>query len=147
METLLFYIAEYLFYPVFLLGIFDAYRRKRLRVFLVSFFVSLALATVLKLAIGGARPFEQAGLTSLYPKEGQTFPSRHTALLTTMLAVSYGSNWGFFLTAVVTGLTIFLRVYLKLHWVGDIIGGVLVGLIAYGCGAIFERFIIKTKLR
>lgn len=73
---------------------------------------------------------------------GYSFPSGHTSR-TTFLAFLFSNEYGKkYIWVFITGLVIFSRLYLKVHYLTDVLGGLLVGGIAY---YLVERFELGEK--
>ncbi|MFQ5553714.1 MAG: phosphatase PAP2 family protein, partial [Thermoplasmata archaeon] len=103
---------------------------KRLGLFLiVLLLVSGTLNAVLKAFFGLPRP--PAGLhKTVPPLTGNGFPSGHaqtsTAFWSAIALISRG--WWILLAVAMITLVAFSRVYLGVHFVGDVLGGVAIGL-------------------
>ena len=97
------------------------------------------LANGLKLAIGRARPHENAGPNSVKPFSGsRSFPSGHA---TTVFAFS--TPWIFFYPGIASGAlfalglgTAVARMADQYHWFSDVLGGALIG---FGVGYLLSR--------
>lgn len=88
------------------------------------------------------RPFAFSGLKELLFEQPQkSFPSDHAAvLLFISLALFYyrQKSWAWIFLAI-TLLSSLARVTVGFHWVGDIVGGWLIGAIGFGLLVIFDR--------
>lgn len=77
------------------------------------------------------RPFEALGLESLLTVNDPAFPSAHAAFFFTLAFVLFLFNrrwgWAFASLALVNGIA---RVFSGVHWLSDILGGLLVALAA-----------------
>jgi membrane-associated phospholipid phosphatase len=94
-------------------------------------------ATVLKYAVGRARPDSGLGTTSFDPgstaSDHGSFPSRHVAVawaVATPFAREYNADWLYGVAA----LTNLGRIGSRAHWVSDTVGGSLLG---YAIGRLF----------
>ena len=94
-------------------------------------------ATVLKYAVGRARPESGLGTTSFDPgstaSDHGSFPSRHVAVawaVATPFAREYNADWLYGVAA----LTNLGRIGSRAHWVSDTVGGSLLG---YAIGRLF----------
>jgi len=94
-----------------------------------------AITTVLKIAIGRARPYEDKGIAtfkpfSIFGNDFQSFPSGHATMafsLSTVLANNTKSDLlkvVFYVPAVVTCAA---RVYQNAHWTSDVLAGAAIG--------------------
>jgi membrane protein DedA with SNARE-associated domain/membrane-associated phospholipid phosphatase len=115
---------------------------------LAAYGVTIAIATSLKLAVGRARPIDVSanGLDSLY-----SFPSTHAAATTVafgLLAVVAGHAMGRWSRAIVMSVACmvmfligFTRIYLGVHWLSDVLGGVaLAGLVVAIFAFVLEAY-------
>jgi len=77
------------------------------------------------------------------------FPSGHTSLITAImfgLALVYRRRWLWFLSATIIVLMMFSRMYLARHYLGDVLGGLGVGLLfTYLVYAIWQQTFYTDK--
>jgi len=117
----------------------------------LSFIVGLTLNQILLLFAHRVRPYD-AGVTHLLiaPSRDPSFPSDHaTAAFSIVFAFMLQKRFlRAFLFSLVSSLLVLSRVYLGIHYVGDILGGMLTALIAaslvqllYQEGTRFDRWI------
>ncbi len=96
-----------------------------------------AVEKVLNIIVARPRPEVVTPLITAYPP-GYAFPSGHTTLafaLATVLETEIdGSNYLFFVLAAVVGLS---RMYLGLHFPGDVLAGAVLGVTA---GLLVHRY-------
>lgn len=88
------------------------------------------------------RPFAFGGLKELLFEQPQkSFPSDHAAVLlfVTLSLFYYRQKTWAWVFLVVTLLSSFARVTVGFHWVGDILGGYLVGTIGFGLLVMLDR--------
>jgi undecaprenyl-diphosphatase len=99
----------------------------------LSFLLGLFLNQVILLFVHRARPYD-AGLTHLLiaPSLDASFPSDHaTAVFSIVFAYLLHRRFGKALLFAIAGsLVAFSRIYVGTHYVGDILGGLLTGLLA-----------------
>jgi undecaprenyl-diphosphatase len=99
----------------------------------LSFLLGLFLNQVILLFVHRARPYD-AGLTHLLiaPSPDASFPSDHaTAVFTIVFAYLLHRRFGKALLFAIAGsLVAFSRIYVGTHYVGDVLGGLLTGLLA-----------------
>lgn len=100
-----------------------------------SFLVSVASSEILKLLFHTKRPFEV--LENLYPVRvetaiGYSFPSGHTQAATSFFITGslFYKKINLFISAlVISALVAISRLYLRVHWLIDVIGGLAIGFI------------------
>ncbi|MBP7553976.1 MAG: phosphatase PAP2 family protein [Spirochaetes bacterium] len=100
-----------------------------------SFLVSVASSEILKLLFHTKRPFEV--LENLYPVRmetalGYSFPSGHTQAATSFFVTGslFYKKINLFISAlVISALVAISRLYLRVHWLIDVIGGLAIGFI------------------
>lgn len=79
------------------------------------------------------RPFQALDITPLFGSESPAFPSGHATLL---FALSFfvlykNRSWGYWFITF-SFLNVLSRVVAGVHWPSDILGGILVGALAFG---------------
>jgi membrane-associated phospholipid phosphatase len=97
-----------------------------------ALFVSMTINTMLKHAIRGPRPFWIDASVTLDPTGGYGIPSGHTQYATTLyllIAAAIGSVWAWMLALLLIAIMAFSRIYVGAHFIHDVIGGFLVGLV------------------
>jgi len=101
--------------------------------------VSLILYWGIKLTVRRKRPFELLKRVSadVPPLDKFSFPSGHTmnnmAVGFTVFAVAPAIGWIMIFMPITWGL---LRVYYGVHWLSDVIAGVILGFLSFWLGAI-----------
>ncbi len=99
-----------------------------------SFLTGLALNQLILLFVLRVRPYE-AGVTSLLISQSNdpSFPSDHAtasfAIAVTFLVHRFRGAAGFLAAATLISVS---RIYLGTHYVSDVVGGVLTGILAVG---------------
>ena len=117
----------------------------------LSFLLGLFLNQLIILVVHRARPYD-AGLTHLLipPSTDSSFPSDHaTAVFSIVFAYLLHRRFRKALFFAIAGaLVAFSRIYLGTHYIGDILGGLLTGLIAavivraaYARGTSLDRWV------
>jgi len=102
-------------------------------------FVSLALYWVVKLTVRRKRPFDLLKSVSaeVPPLDKYSFPSGHTmnnlAVGFIIFADAPGIGWVMIFMPVTWGL---LRVYYGVHWLSDVLGGIILGFLSFWLGRI-----------
>lgn len=147
-EVIVTFLASYLVFVVILSlvvwWVADGWRNKELMVAAaVSGFVAWVVAAAAKDLVQIPRPYILDGvrvLTMTIPRDA-AFPSEHSALLFALATVVWQRNrkWGvvYFVAA---GLVGWGRVMAHVHYPGDILGGMAIGV---GVGWVVSRFNLK----
>lgn len=139
-------------YIVLLVAIFlgvDARIGRRLGIFLL---VSFYLNQQLKLLMDTPRPFvldptiarSQAAINSA---GGGAFPSGHAQGATTfygLLAFYFRKRWLWWLAALMVFLLSISRLYLGVHWLIDVVGGVVIGTAVIGLTMLVDTFVTNA---
>lgn len=100
----------------------------------LSFLLGLAVNQVALQFVQRIRPYD-AGVTQLFvaPSLEPSFPSDHAtaafAIAITMLAFGHRGKWLYLMGAILISIS---RVYLGMHYVSDIAGGAITGVVAVG---------------
>ena len=106
--------------------------------------ISILLIAATKLGINSPRPILSQGLG-----DGHSFISGHVTLIT-WLAYTLNDKTQIFkkyyvLCPLMVCITAFGRLYLGMHWMSDIVGGLLAGLMAYQLATLFESYGTNTS--
>lgn len=152
-EKLLYFVASYFIYslPLIVLYLFFYSYKDRLnaiKIFIFSVFswkvISLLVGTILYGVYEFRdRPFASLGIQELlFEQPEKAFPSDHAAVLATATVCFFyykypRLGWLFLIGGVL--ISSLARVAIGFHWFGDVVGGWLIGLIAFGLLAIFDR--------
>ncbi len=121
-----------LFYAVYVIilltGLKKAPTRRFILCFIVAFSVTLITVYIFKGVVGRARPFLDPGFDYWsWGDDYDSFPSGHTteALSCALpLAWWFGHRWLALLAGLYAALIAFTRIYLGVHFMTDILGGV-----------------------
>ena len=103
---------------------------------------------LLKPLVARPRPFDlDTTIAPLIPKPTDySFPSGHTAAsFSAAFALVFSRSRHGFWAVPVALLLAFSRLYLQVHFPTDILGGILVGILAGGLGALLARKLLQTK--
>lgn len=113
------------------------HKRKWFPILLASFLTTFAITTFLKIVIARPRPFNLIILSFLGTID-YSFPSLHTAILFAPIVILNRKfpmfKWFWMFFAFIVG---FSRLYLNMHYLSDVIGGVLLG---YVVGYFFVKY-------
>lgn len=150
--------------PILLLVLFLRNRGFDRRSAIKLFFAAILAWQVLANAVGSFlygqygfrdRPFASTGATELFfERPEKAFPSDHASVLivVTMLLFAYGYKKLGWVILVGTCLTVIGRVGIGFHYLGDMVGGAVIGLAAYALmrwldrplEKLFDRFSFLT---
>lgn len=148
MITIATFCAEYLIYTPLIVMIFCWFKRPQTRglilKIIVTVFISLAIATILRSFISSPRPFELAIGTNFLPhSSSNSFPSKHaTFIFAITFALFYGlknqlNQQKLFISCLVIGILVsWSRIYLGVHWPLDILAGILT---SFGCAYLVNK--------
>ena len=118
--------------------------KKWMRVFvsmLIAFALAGSIARVTKIATGRARPSVKTEMVWNGPKFSSrfnAFPSGHTAASTAFFGILFFVNWRLGLLCLpIPALIAFSRMYVAAHYLSDVVGGAIVGVLSAFLVAIF----------
>jgi len=146
-------------YPVaiLLVVLYFLYRRNNnVYPLLLTLFLTLITATVLKMVITESRPCSELQISYLECDDPlESFPSRHAALASTPLMFLLAEMPLFIIYLAYLLLVGFTRVYLGVHYPHDVFAGMAVGiLLGYAClklkgplNALIYKIAEKVKVR
>ena len=145
MDLIIIFSAKYLGHillAVFLILFFKNRNKNFLLIPLISALVSRFVFTeIIRFFYFRPRPFVEKGITTLFEHAPTaSFPSGHAAFYFALSAGVYSFNkkagiW-FFVVSLVIGLA---RMFAGLHYLTDILGGLLIGLFSYFLVRIFSK--------
>lgn len=105
-------------------------------------FVAMAVNTTLKHAFRGPRPFWIDPQVGLEETGGYGIPSGHTQYATVLyllIASVAGGFWAWLVAGILIFLMALSRVYLGAHFIHDVVGGFLVGLMLLAVTFLWKR--------
>lgn len=139
--------AQYLIYLTFILLFVISLKgsvneRKSFILFLVSLPIIILIIKTIHLFIFEQRPFvEQNIIPLIEQKADASFPSRHTSIMSAIAFayLFYKSKWApiFLLLLILVGVS---RIYVGVHYPFDILGGIVVGIVAILIGLAIKNF-------
>jgi membrane-associated phospholipid phosphatase len=124
----------YLCYPILLIFLLVSKEEAVVKVFLVPA-ISFVLLSLGRYVINRKRPYEAFEVPPVIQKntKGKSFPSRHV-FSATMIAMTYllMSPWPFVggILMVVAFVEAFVRVLSGVHYISDVVAGIVVGVVA-----------------
>lgn len=130
------------FYLALLPLIYWCINKKAGRVLGYVLFVAIAVNTTLKHAFRGPRPFWIDPQVGIEETGGYGVPSGHTQYATAvyfLIASFTGGIWVWLAAIFIVLLMAFSRVYLGSHFVHDVAGGFLVGLVLFIAAVLWMR--------
>ncbi len=119
------HIASYsILFLIFLLILFKREKKLAANIF-IGILIETLITVGIKFLVGRPRP------NGIIKEVAPSFPSGHTSRVT-FLSLLFHNKWGKkILWGTFTGLVVFSRLYLRVHYATDIIGGLIVGYITY----------------
>jgi len=121
-------------------------KREILLPFWVSFFITGLISVLLKYIIKRPRPFEvlNLGVTHTFPSWNSSFPSWHAGSIFVVIPFLYLCYPKFKWIWIFLGfLVTFSRIYIGVHYLSDIFGGILLGLGISYLVIFFKNKVIK----
>lgn len=98
----------------------------------IGIIIITIIATIIKSLFFKARPKKQKTTSLIERIDASSFPSIHSARITflTFWITAYSTNWLLKIFLIVLGIIIaYSRIYLKKHYLSDVIAGIILGLI------------------
>ncbi len=132
-------VSIYIFYPLFLLFLYLMSNDNFLKILLIPLISFVALSIIRRL-LNFPRPYEKYDIKPLYNKstKGCSFPSRHTfsafVIAFTAFFVSVPLSIVLIFLAVILGAT---RVLCGIHFIKDIVAGIVFAALSALCGMFF----------
>jgi undecaprenyl-diphosphatase len=106
----------------------------------------MAIIKILKEIIKRSRP-----ISTLIQETGFSFPSGHTimsivffGLLVYIFAAKKNKIKAIIISTIIITITILSRLYLQVHWLTDIIGGIIIGTTILAISIIIDKNILKS---
>ena len=130
------------FYLTVLLLIYWCINKGAGRLLGYMLFTAMAVNTTLKHAFRGPRPFWIDPQVGIEETGGYGVPSGHTQYATTLyllIAIIVSGFWVWLAAIIMVLLMALSRIYLGAHFIHDVVGGFLVGLVLVVLALIWER--------
>ncbi len=144
------FLAKYLAYLLGLVAVFFIFKqdgwKMRIKFFLQAALVAIVsrgiLTEIIRFLYDRPRPFVALGFSPLVGESGASFPSGHAAFFFALGFVIFLINrhWGYWFLSLslLNGLA---RIFVGVHYPSDILGGILIGLAAWG----LVHFLLNRK--
>ena len=113
----------------------------------LTLFISVGINTIFKQTIRGPRPFWLDPSLGILETDGYGMPSGHTQNTTALLILIAGwvrKGWVWFLAFLMIALMGLSRIYLGDHFISDVIGGFLVGIIILVGIILWRRYLASS---
>ena len=104
-------------------------KRSKLSLLWLSFFSALAITGILKYTVLRPRPHLVLGVVALITKDSPAFPSGHTTSAFSVVPLIF-KNFRYMkcIWLIFALLVAYSRVYIGIHYLSDVLGGVIIGL-------------------
>lgn len=150
LDGLMIFGADYLIFLCFLVTIYLAVKKnvaekKALLLILLSFGVGFVLVKTIGALIYEPRPYVTYNLTALSSfAPNDSFPSDHITIMT-ILASAYSYYKSKYTVFFIVALIIigFSRIYVGVHYPGDILGGIIFGLVAVWISTKVKKYLVN----
>jgi hypothetical protein len=113
----------------------------------LTLFISFGINTIFKQAFRGPRPYWLDPSLGILETEGYGIPSGHTQNSTALLLLIAGwirKGWVWFLAFLMIVLMGLSRIYLGDHFISDVVGGFLLGIIILVGIALWRRYLATS---
>lgn len=155
MDTIIIFAAQYLIFAIAtaaLLYIFLRLPKGELREVILLYVIGIVVAIIVVKIVGSIyynpRPFVDGNFTPLFPHSSTNgFPSDHTVAAILLASLLWRYNWQFatvlFVAACIIGVS---RVLAGVHHIEDIIGGIVVAVLAAMFASLAVHYITNRKV-
>ena len=141
-------ITEVVIILIFTFLIFVLFKKKFLFQFGFASLVSIGLGYLIKYVVQRPRPFSVMDFAPLVFEDGFSFVSHHTIFVFALVPVFFfvfrkngGMIWFIF-----ASLVAFSRLYFGVHYLSDVLGAILLGIIIGHLSLVFEKkFFVRWK--
>ena len=126
------YFGDIIVLLIICIGLFFVGNKKIALIAILGLIITSLFVSLIKPTVGELRPFLVLQHVNLlvYESGKYSFPSGHTSLVFTMatiLGLKFRKIYPAFIIAAIVG---FSRIYLGVHYPGDVLGGIIIGVLS-----------------